>query len=143
MVVVSLLGILGVGFGLAEDLDRSDWVWVADPHDRAADAEGRLAEVSFCREAAHISGYALPPMPPLNACSMRISSKPTRGFEPRTPSLRVKRALVLMACKKMHSDVLSRRWGPPWGPLSTGTDDYRLPLVAAGCRRLPNCRLRR
>jgi hypothetical protein len=45
MVVVSLLGIFGVGFVLAEDLDRSDWVWVADPHDRAADAEGRLAEV--------------------------------------------------------------------------------------------------
>jgi hypothetical protein len=27
MVVVSLLGIFGVGFVLAEDLDRSDWVW--------------------------------------------------------------------------------------------------------------------
>jgi hypothetical protein len=52
MVVVSLLGIFGVGFVLAEDLDRSDWVWVADPHDRAADAEGRLAEVIYARHQA-------------------------------------------------------------------------------------------
>jgi hypothetical protein len=51
-VVVSLLGILGVGFVLTGDLDRSDWAWVADPLDAAADARGPLGEVIYARHRA-------------------------------------------------------------------------------------------
>lgn len=50
MVLVSLMGILGVGFVLADDLDRADWAWVADPID--VDAQGPLAEVIYVRHRA-------------------------------------------------------------------------------------------
>jgi hypothetical protein len=52
IVVVSLLGIFGVGFVLAEDLDRIDWAWVANPLNATADAEGSLAEVIYARHRA-------------------------------------------------------------------------------------------
>lgn len=50
MIVVSLMGILGVGFLLAEDLDRADWAWIADPLD--VDTQGSLAEVIYARHQA-------------------------------------------------------------------------------------------
>jgi len=50
MVVVSLMGILGVGFVLAEDLDRIDWAWITDPLD--VDTQGPLAEVVYARHKA-------------------------------------------------------------------------------------------
>lgn len=52
MALVSLMGIFTVGFGLADDVDRSDWAWVADPLDAAADAQGPLAEVIYARHVA-------------------------------------------------------------------------------------------
>jgi len=47
--MVSLLGIFGVAFVLADDLDRADWAWVTDPLDVTADAQGSLAEVIYAR----------------------------------------------------------------------------------------------
>lgn len=52
LVLVSLMAIFAVGFVLADDLDRTDWAWVADPLDPAADAQGPLAEVIYARHRA-------------------------------------------------------------------------------------------
>jgi hypothetical protein len=43
------MGILGVEFLLAGDLDRYDWPWVADPLNAAADAQGPWAAVLAAR----------------------------------------------------------------------------------------------
>jgi len=48
-VVISLMGIFGIRFALAADLDRPDWAWVADPLDAAADAQGSLDDVIYRR----------------------------------------------------------------------------------------------
>jgi len=51
-VLVSLMGIFAVAFSLVNDLDRTDWGWVADPLDVSADAEGSLARVIYARHLA-------------------------------------------------------------------------------------------
>jgi hypothetical protein len=66
-----------------------------------------------------------------NPCSMRTFAKPTRGFEPRTPSLRVMRAGVLRACNLACSGSLQRRRGPIWGPLRRRACRHRLARSAA------------
>jgi hypothetical protein len=60
----------------------------------------------------------------------RYCEEPTRGFEPRTPSLRVKSETVLRACKWADSDVAGSCWGPLWGPLPPATGAHRSPRSA-------------
>jgi len=52
VVVVSLMGVFGLGFQLVDDLDRGDWAWVSDPHHPDGNAAGRLGEVIYARHQA-------------------------------------------------------------------------------------------
>ena len=55
-----------------------------------------------------------------------FGKEPTRGLEPRTPSLRVMRLPVLTPCKRADSRAAGASWGPRWGPLwgSTSCTDW-------------------
>jgi hypothetical protein len=63
--------------------------------------------------------------------------KPTRGFEPRTPSLRVSGHTVLTACKRPNRARRTGAGGPVWGPLRRApvvTDRHVLPGSARSWR---------
>ena len=47
-----LMGTFGVGFQLADDLDRVDWAWVSDPRHPDRNADGPLGEVIYARHRA-------------------------------------------------------------------------------------------
>ena len=51
-VKVSLMGIHGIGFPLADDLDRTDWAWVSDPVDAQRSAQSSLGQVIYLRHRA-------------------------------------------------------------------------------------------
>jgi len=46
------MGIFGVAFQLAADLDRVDWAWVSDPIDPTRGVDGPLGEVIYARHQA-------------------------------------------------------------------------------------------